>query len=84
MEAVISNYRRGRHHQNLRQIVLKVGTTAEQASKMLGKTISWTTETGKVIKGKATHLHGRTGSVRVVFDEKGLPGQALGKKAKVE
>jgi large subunit ribosomal protein L35Ae len=84
MEGIISNYRRGRHHQKLSQMILKVGDSAEQAAKFIGKTISWSSPSGKVIKGKATHLHGRTGSVRVVFEEKGLPGHALGKKVKVE
>ena len=84
MEGTISNYRRGRHHQNLHQMIMKVGDSAEKASKFIGKTVSWTSPGGKVIKGKATQLHGRTGSVRVLFSEKGLPGDAIGKKVKVE
>jgi large subunit ribosomal protein L35Ae len=84
MEATIAHYRQGRHHQHPNQMVLKVGSSATEAEKMVGKTASWTSPSGKVIKGKITQLHGRTGSVRVLFSEKGLPGQSLGKKAKIE
>lgn len=84
MEATVSHFRQGRHHQNTKQAIVKVGDTAEAASKVIGKTVSWTSPTGTVISGKATVLHGRKGSVRVLFSEKGLPGQALGKKVKVE
>ncbi len=84
MEATVIHFRQGRHHQDLKQMVVKVGKTAEEAKKVVGKTVSWTSSTGKVIKGKATAIHGRTGSVRVHFAEKGLPGQAIGKKVQVE
>lgn len=84
MEATVVHYRLGRHHQHLKQIVLKVADTAEKAQKVVGKTVSWTSPSGTVIKGKVSALHGRTGSVRAVFSEKGLPGQVLGKKVTVE
>ncbi len=84
MEAIVMHYRQGRHHQNLKQMVLKVADTPEEASKSVGKTVSWTSPSGKVISGKITALHGRKGNVRTLFSEKGLPGQALGQKVKVE
>jgi len=84
MEATVVHFRQGRHHQDLKQNVLKVSNSAEEAKKVVGKTASWTSSTGKIIKGKITALHGRTGSVRVHFAEKGLPGQAIGKKVKIE
>ncbi|MBI4983468.1 50S ribosomal protein L35ae [Candidatus Woesearchaeota archaeon] len=84
MEGILSHFRQGRHHQNLKQMIMKVGDSAEEANKVIGKSVSWTSPTGKVIKGKITQLHGRTGSVRVLFLEKGLPGQTLGKKIKIE
>ncbi len=84
MEATFVNYRRARHHQNLKQAILKVADSSEEAQKSVGKMASWTSSTGTVISGKITALHGRTGSVRAHFTEKGLPGQALGKKVKVE
>ena len=84
MEAIVVNFRQGRHHVNQKQMVLKVADTAEAAAKVVGKTVSWTTPTGKIIQGKISALHGRKGSVRAIFTEKGLPGQALGQKVKVE
>ena len=84
MEVTFVNYRRGRHHQHTSKPIFKVGETADEARKLIGKTVSWTSPSGKVLKGKITGLHGRTGSVKSVFAEGGLPGQALGKKVKVE
>ncbi len=78
------HFRQGRHHQNTKQMILKVADTAEEAEKVIGKTASWTSPSGTVIKGKISALHGRNGNVRVIFEEKGLPGQSLGTKIKVE
>jgi ribosomal protein L35AE/L33A len=83
-EGTILHYRQGRHHQNTRQNIIKVADDAEGAQKMIGKTASWTTSSGKVIKGKITQLHGKKGNVRVLFTENPLPGQSLGKKVKLE
>ena len=84
MEATVMHFRQGRHHQNTKQMILKIADDAEKASKFVGKTVSWTSPSGKVIKGKISALHGRTGNVRAIFSEKGLPGQTLGQKIKVE
>ena len=84
MEATVVHFRQGRHHQTMNQMVIKVGKSAEDAKKVVGKTVSWTSPSGKVSKGKVTAMHGRTGSVRAHFVEKCLPGQSLGKKVKVE
>lgn len=84
MEATVAHFRQGRHHVNDHQMILKVADSAEQAEKFVGKTVIWTSPAGKEIKGKVSALHGRTGSVRAIFAEKGLPGQALGQKVKVE
>ena len=84
MEATVMHFRQGRHHQNTKQMIIKVADTAEEAEKVIGKTVSWTSPSGTVIKGKISALHGRKGAVRAIFEEKGLPGQALGQKIKVE
>jgi ribosomal protein L35AE/L33A len=83
MEATVAHFRQGKHHLNVHQMILKVANTAEDAKKAVGKTVLWTTPSGKEIKGKISALHGRTGSVRAIFAEKGLPGQALGQKVKI-
>ncbi len=83
MDATIVHFRMGRHHTHPYQNVLKVAATAEEAKKAIGKAVVWTSPAGKEIKGKITALHGRTGSVRAHFLEKGLPGQAIGQKVNV-
>lgn len=86
MEATVMHFRQGRHHQNNKQVIIHIGETAEEAQKYVGKTAVWTSSgKNKVqIKGKISALHGRKGKVRAIFAEKGLPGQALGQKIKIE
>ena len=84
MEATVMHFRQGRHHVNPKQMILKVADTAEDAEKFIGKVVSWTSPSGKIIKGTVSALHGRKGNVRAIFVEKGLPGQSLGQKVKIE
>ena len=83
MEATVVHFRQGRHHQNNRQMIVKVANSAEEAQKFIGKSVSWTSPVGKEVTGKITQLHGRSGSVRAHFTEKSLPGQSLGQKVKI-
>lgn len=85
MEAVIINYRRGRHTQNTGQIIIKINgiDTKEKASKLLNKKVIWKSPANKEIMGIIKNLHGNTGALRAAF-EKGLPGQAIGTKIKIE
>lgn len=80
------HFRQGRHHQNPKQIIIKVAETPEEAEKVVGKKASWTSsgKLKKQITGQISALHGRKGCVRAVFADKGLPGQALGQKIKIE
>ena len=82
-EAIVMNFRRGKHHTNPYQMILKVAETPEEAIKSIGKTVTWTSPAGKELKGTITALHGRKGCVRTHFSEAGLPGQSLGQKVKV-
>jgi large subunit ribosomal protein L35Ae len=84
MEAIVMHFRQGRHHVNNHQMILKIAETVEEAEKVIGKSASWTSPSGKVLKGKISALHGRKGNVRAIFAEAGLPGQALGTKIKIE
>lgn len=84
MEGTVMHFRQGREHVHLKQMIIKVADSAEDAKRFVGKTVSWTSPGGKVIKGKVSALHGRTGNVRAIFAEKGLPGQSLGQKVKIE
>ena len=78
------HFRQGRHHVNSKQMILKIADSVEEAEKTIGKTVTWTSPSGKEIKGKISALHGRKGNVRAILSESGLPGQALGMKVKVE
>lgn len=84
MEAIVMNFRRGKHHVHPYQMILKVADSAEEAEKTIGKTVTWTSPSGKLVNGKISALHGRKGNVRAIFGEKGLPGQVLGQRVKVE
>ena len=83
MEAYVMNFRGGVHHVNPHQMILKVADSAEEAAKVIGKTVVWTSPAGKELKGTVSALHGRKGNVRAIFADAGLPGQALGQKVKI-
>jgi large subunit ribosomal protein L35Ae len=81
MEAIIVNFRRGRHVQNPRQIILKVEkiNSIKDTESLLKKQVIWTSSSKKEIKGTISAPHGNSGCIRAIF-ERGLPGQALGQK----
>lgn len=77
MKGIVVQFRRGRHRIHERHYLLDVGmTTREDAKKMAGKHVSWTSPAGTVIQGTIADAHGNRGIVRAIF-EKGLPGQAM-------
>jgi len=87
MDAIIKNFVMGRHHQKCTHIViiLKGLSSRADASKYVGKTVSWKCpgKQAKEIKGKIASPHGSKGAVRAIF-EKGLPGQAMGTKVLIQ
>jgi large subunit ribosomal protein L35Ae len=85
MEGIIINYRGSHKTQHTGQMIVKVENveTRDAASKLLKKTLVWTTETGKKINGVILSEHGNSGAIRVKF-ERGLPGQSVGTKVLIE
>lgn len=85
MEGTISNYKRGRHtvHPKHCIIVFPNINTRKEANKLVGRTVVWTTSTGKDLRGVITRSHGNSGAVRAHFKKAGVPGQALGTKVKI-
>ncbi|MBW2999466.1 50S ribosomal protein L35ae [Candidatus Woesearchaeota archaeon] len=85
MEGIIVNFRGSRHTQYDNQMIVKVLAvdTKEKAQKLVGKKVTWTSPAKKEIKGEVRSAHGNKGALRVLF-EKGMPGQALGNKVKIE
>ncbi len=86
MKAVVLNYRGSHKQQTNKQMLVKVDgvDTKPAAAKLVGKTVTYTTISGRKISGKISAPHGGKGVVRVIFADKGLPGQALGQPVVVE
>ena len=84
MEALIVNFRRSLKRTYKRQMIIRVPSvnSKDAANKLVGKDISWESPGKKVINGKISSAHGNSGCVRAIF-EKGLPGQSIGKKVKI-
>jgi large subunit ribosomal protein L35Ae len=84
MKAVVINYRGGKRTQKVNQFVLQPEKTKtkEDAAKLLGKKVEWTTSAGNKMVGEVTRVHGNSGAVVARF-EKGLPGQALGTEIQI-
>jgi len=86
MKGFVVNYRGSLKVKNLKQMIVKVDgiNSKKDVPKVIGKKVIWTTPSGKKIEGKITQAHGSKGAVRVLFSDKGLPGQAIGQKVDVE
>jgi len=86
MEAIITSFRRGRHHAYPNHLIISIGgiETKEKAEKLVGKAVSWQSpgKEKKVINGEIRSSHGNKGALRVIF-ETGMPGQCLGQKVKI-
>lgn len=83
MEAVIVNFRGGRHTKYNTQMIIDTNLTKEKARELIGKKIIWSSPAKREIKGEVKTTHGNKGCLRVHF-EKGMPGQAIGTKVKIE
>ena len=85
MEAVINQFRRGKHTHTMNHMIVYINNSdsRETASQLIGKEVSWKSPAGKEIKGKVAAAHGNKGAVRVIF-EKGMPGQSIGSKVEIK
>jgi len=84
MQGTILSYRRGRHTQNVNQVLVELEglNSREKAKEFVGKKLIWKTPSGKEIKGEIIALHGNKGVVRAKF-ERNLPGQSFGTKVQL-
>jgi len=55
----------------------------KKANALIGKKVVWSSPAKKEIKGLVKSAHGCKGALRVLF-EKGMPGQSIGQKVKIE
>ena len=85
MEGTIVNFRGGRHTQYNNQMIIQVEELKdrEKAKAVVGKKVTWLNEKGNAIVGKISGCHGNSGCLRAIF-EKGMPGQAIGKKVNID
>jgi len=85
MRARILSYRRGKHTQNVNQMLVEVEgvDNKEKAEKMIGKKLLWKSPGNKEIKGEFIGVHGGKGVLRAKF-ERNLPGQAITNRVEVE
>lgn len=66
-------------------MIVKVDSldSRDKAKDMISKNVVWKSSSGKEIKGVISNVHGNKGALRVQF-ERGLPGQSLGTKVKIQ
>lgn len=84
MEGIITSFRRGRHTQYDKQMIIEVDgvDSKDDAEGLVGKSVSY--DTGeKTIEGEVTAAHGNSGAVRALF-ETGMPGQSLGSTVAIQ
>ena len=79
------NFRGGRHTQYDNQMIILVDgvDSKEKANALVDKKVKWSSPAKKEIKGLVKSVHGSKGALRVLF-EKGMPGQSIGQKVKIE
>jgi len=85
MEGIIVNFRGGRHTHYPNQMIITVPSieNKEKAKSLLNKKVTWTSPAGKKLTGTISAVHGNSGALKAKF-EKGLPGQSIGNKVKIE
>ena len=85
MEAIIANFRGGKRTKYGNQMIVKIESVKnkDEAKRVIGKKVTWESPAGKKILGKVTNIHGNSGCVKVLF-ERGMPGQAISQRVKVE
>jgi large subunit ribosomal protein L35Ae len=84
MQGTINSFRRSRRKTYDSQMIIIIDgiNKKDEAKKLVGKKVVYNTGK-KDIVGKISSSHGNKGAVRVTFLT-GMPGQAIGKKVKIE
>ena len=84
MKGIITSFRRGRHTQYDKQMIIEVDgyDSADESEELVGKAVSWNTGK-KTIDGEISATHGDNGAVRAIF-EKGMPGQSLADEVTID
>ena len=85
MKGTIVNFRVGMKtmSHNHMIVVTKDLKKREDAAKLVGKTVVFTTPAKNHINGKVASAHGNKGALRVIF-EKAMPGQAISQHVEIQ
>ena len=85
MDGVIVNFRGSRRRKRHNQMIVQVDgvDSKAKAENLIGKSVVWTTPSGKELKGKVAKEHGNKGALRIIF-ETGMPGQSIGQTVVIE
>lgn len=83
MKGTIVNFRVGMKTMYHNHMIVNAGLSKrEQAVKLVGKPVVYTTSAKNTIKGKVASAHGNKGALRVIF-EKAMPGQAISQHVEI-
>lgn len=83
MKGKIVNFRVGRKTMSHNHMIVNAGLSKrEEATKLVGKSVVFTTPAKNHIKGKVASAHGNKGALRVIF-EKAMPGQAISQEVEI-
>ena len=84
MKGVIMSYRRSVHRTSGNQVIAQPQnvTTRDEASKLVGKKVTWNTGKRPLV-GVVASAHGKQGAIRVRF-ETGAPGQCLSQEITIQ
>jgi large subunit ribosomal protein L35Ae len=84
MNGKINNFRMSRKRPAHSHMIIIVDgvDSKEKAEKLVGKKVVFNTGK-KDMAGEVAAAHGKKGAVRVIF-EKGMPGQSIGGKVKID
>ena len=85
MYGIIVNFKGSHKRQVGNQMIIQTSgvSNKEDAAKLVGKKVKWSSPAGKIITGEIRSSHGNKGALRVLF-ETGMPGQAVGQKVKFD
>jgi len=84
VHGIFVNYRQGMFRQSNHDVLIRVdgATSASSASKYIGRTVVWRSQTGKRLVGRVVSTHGDGGVLLSRF-KRGLPGQAIGTSVEI-
>lgn len=85
MEAYVTSRRRGKNTAYNNQIIIEAKEidSREETKDYVGKKVTYTTKSGKELKGKVTAPHGNSGAMRARL-RKGTPSSIEGSKIEIE